>query len=232
MLSVLLLAAVAATAPPDEDSRRLAALGVRLAEREARLKGRVATVYRLSRGGLPRAVLAAGDRDLARVRLAMLAEVVRRDVREIRELALERDALGRRVEHARVHVRPPPDPSASALDPLRGRLPPPVGGTTPVPALGGLGFRAHGVLEVRAVAPGRVVFAAPFEGFEQLVMVDHGGGDTSLYARLGDLAVSEGDAIRAGQTLGHLPPGGVLYFEIRRGADLLPAARWLRGTDR
>jgi len=232
MLSGLFAAAVAyaveVRVPSEDDSRRLATLAARVDEREQRLRGRLAGLYRLCRGGLPRAAVAAPDRDRAAASLAMLLRVIRRDAFEIGELARERDGLSRRLEEADSRPRRPPDPTASALEPLRGRLRAPLFGSAPSAALGGLSFRARASREVSAVAPGRVVFAAPFEGFERLVMVDHGGGDTSLYARLSDLAVAEGDVVRAGQTLGRLSRGGTLYFELRRGSDLLPAARWLR----
>ena len=234
MLEALLLAAVATAAPiaattsGGDDERRLAALTARIGQRETLIRARLATLYRLSRGGLPRAVAAGGDRDLQAARLSLLLRVVRRDRFEIGELLRERDAVGGRIEEESRRAHPAPDPSASAIEPWRGRLAAPLSGSTPAATFGGLSFPSRGSLEVRAVGPGRVVFAAPFEGFERLVLVDHGGGDTSLYARLLDLAVSEGERVRAGQRLGRLPPGGALYFELRRGAELLPAARWLR----
>jgi septal ring factor EnvC (AmiA/AmiB activator) len=232
MPSGLLLAAVAALGleagdVADEEARRYAVIAARVAEREQRLRDRVAGLYRMRRGGLPLALAADTDRDGAAARFAMWLRVVRRDAYELRELTRERDELHRRLGGAD-SARRPPDPSASALEPLRGRLRRPLRGDAPVATLGGLTFRARGGRDVAAVAAGRVVFAAPFEGFERLVMVDHGGGDTSLYARLADLAVAEGDAVRAGQVLGRVARGGSLYFELRRGSDLLPAARWLR----
>ena len=232
MLSGLLAAVVAAfpidgRIPSEDDSRRLTTLCSRVAEREKRLRGRLAGLYRLCRGGLPRAVVAAADRDRAAASLSMLLRVIRRDAFEIGELARECDTLGRRLEGETSRPQRPPDPPAAALEPRRGRLRSPLAGSAPLAALGGLRFRARASRDVSAVAPGRVIFAAPFEGFERLVMVDPGGGDTSLYARLSDLAVDEGDAVRLGQTLGRLSRDGTLYFELRRGSDLLPAARWM-----
>ena len=211
----------------EDDARRHVLLAARVAEREQLLRDRLAGLYRMRRGGLARALALGADRDRAAANLAMLLRVIRRDAFEIGELARERDRLRGRLE-ASDRPRRPADPSASALEPLRGRLRPPLAGGALVATLGGLTFHVRDAREVSAVAPGRVVFAAPFEGFDRLVMVDHGGGDTSLYARLDDLTVAEGDVVRAGQTLGRVPRGGSLYFELRRGYDLLPPARWLR----
>jgi len=228
LLLLATLAPARAGGSDGEDERRLAALTARVAEREAQLRGRLATLYRLSRGGLPRSVVAAGDLDLQATRLSLLLRVVRRDLFEVGELVRERDTIGDRIEEESRRAAPASDASASAIEPLRGRLFAPLSGSTPEPTFGGLTFPSRGAREVRAVAPGRVVFAAPFEGFGHLVLVDHGGGDTSLYARMIGLLVSEGDPVRPGQPLGRLAARGALYFELRRGAELLPAARWLR----
>jgi len=226
--ALLAASTLAAAAPPsEEDLRRHSTLTARVAERQALLRSRLATLYRLSRGGLPRAVV-SGDREQAAARLSLLSRVVRRDLFEIAELARERDTVGLRIEEGKRRSQPEPDPSASALEGLRGRLPPPLAGSRPVAALGGLSFAAGSSRNVRSVAPGRVVFAAPLEGFDRMVLVDHGGGDTSLYARLREVTVSEGDEVRAGERIGRLARDGILYFELRRGADLLPPARWLR----
>jgi septal ring factor EnvC (AmiA/AmiB activator) len=226
--ALLLAVSLAAQSPtPAEDARRLAALTARVTEREAVLRERVTTLYRLCRGGLSRAVV-SGNRESASARLSLLSRVLRRDLFEIAELSRERDAVGARVERWQRRSRPEPEPTASALEASRGQLSHPLAGSRPVATLGGLSYRVRSSRDVRAVAPGRVVFAAPLEGFDLMVVIDHGGGDTSLYARLGRVTVSEGDEVRAGERIGRLERKGTLYFELRRGAALLPAAAWFR----
>jgi septal ring factor EnvC (AmiA/AmiB activator) len=84
----------------------------------------------------------------------------------------------------------------------------------------GLFIRANAGEEVRAVAPGRVVFSDWLRGFGNLVIVDHEGGFMSLYAynesvyrRVGD-AVRMGDPIASVGSSGGSPETG-LYFELR-----------------
>jgi septal ring factor EnvC (AmiA/AmiB activator) len=68
------------------------------------------------------------------------------------------------------------------------------------------------------------------------VIVQHGGGDYSVYASLARAAVSVGQQVRKGDTVGHvgtadpdMPPH--LHFEIRRakGAAVDPL-EWLRAA--
>jgi septal ring factor EnvC (AmiA/AmiB activator) len=84
----------------------------------------------------------------------------------------------------------------------------------------GLFIRAKPGEEVRAVAPGRVVFADWLRGFGNLVIVDHDGGYMSLYAnneaiyrQVGD-SVQTGDPIASVGSTGGSPETG-LYFELR-----------------
>jgi septal ring factor EnvC (AmiA/AmiB activator) len=84
----------------------------------------------------------------------------------------------------------------------------------------GLFIRAQPGQEVRAVAPGRVVFADWLRGFGNLVIVDHDAGYMSLYAnneavyrQVGD-NVQTGDPIASVGSTGGSPETG-LYFELR-----------------
>ncbi|MFW5655954.1 MAG: murein hydrolase activator EnvC family protein, partial [Roseicyclus sp.] len=126
----------------------------------------------------------------------------------------------------------------------RGRLPWPVVGRVEVPfgkkvdpdsgmvlLSRGLDIRAHLSAPVRAVFPGRVVYAASRAGFGRLAIVDHGGFYT-LYAHLESFAVRAGDPVAAQQVLGHVgdsgsTKGAYLYFEIRKGRDPVDPIRWL-----
>lgn len=75
---------------------------------------------------------------------------------------------------------------------------------------------------VRAVAAGRVVYAG-FEPrkFGNLVVIDHGKGWHSAYAKLQKVTVKKGDRARAGERVGLLGNTGEttrteLHFEVRR----------------
>jgi LysM repeat protein len=84
--------------------------------------------------------------------------------------------------------------------------------------------------EVHASDDGVVVFSGWSNlgnlGYGNMVMLDHGNGDFSLYAGLAETtalcghSVSEGDVIGVAGITGH-PVGPYLHFEIRRGDDFL-----------
>lgn len=84
----------------------------------------------------------------------------------------------------------------------------------------------------RAVHEGRVAFAGPFTGFGNLVIVEHGEGDFSLYGHLRSLAVARGDTVERQAVLGEtgLTPAGVpgLYFELRIDGQAVDPLQWLK----
>lgn len=94
----------------------------------------------------------------------------------------------------------------------------------------GLDFRAPRGSEVRAVAKGKVVYAAWFRGYGNLVILDHGDEYHTLYAHLEAFEVELGAEVEAGQRLGRVGETGslkgpFLYFELRedgRPVDPLP----------
>ena len=85
---------------------------------------------------------------------------------------------------------------------------------------------------VRSIHEGRVVFADEFPALGQLVIVDHGGLAFSLYGYLGDIAVTKGMAVTAGQVVGlsGRAPGGepALYFELRIDGQPVDPLQWLK----
>ena len=97
------------------------------------------------------------------------------------------------------------------------------------PSWKGVFIKAPEGADVRAIAAGRVVFAAWMRGFGNLIIVDHGseylsiyGNNQSLLRRAGD-AVKAGDPIAAAGNTGGGEDSG-LYFELRhRGAAFNPA---------
>ena len=79
---------------------------------------------------------------------------------------------------------------------------------------------------------GRVAFAGPFAGFGNLVILEHGEGDHSLYGHLRVLGVARGDAVERQAVLGEtgLTPAGVpgLYFELRIDGRAVDPLQWLK----
>lgn len=69
---------------------------------------------------------------------------------------------------------------------------------------------------VRAVQPGKVIFAAPFRRYGRMVIVQHAHGLASVYAGLGDAVVREGVQVATLDALGSVGESGSFYFELRR----------------
>jgi murein hydrolase activator len=80
--------------------------------------------------------------------------------------------------------------------------------------------------EVRAVFPGKVLFAAPFEGYGTTVVVQHAGRALSLYAGLSACQVNREDMVSLGQVVGLA--SDKLYFEIRVENHPENPLNWLR----
>ena len=80
--------------------------------------------------------------------------------------------------------------------------------------------------DVVAVYPGRVVFAAAFEGYGPTVVLQHAGKVFTLYAGLLGVTVKRDDLVSLRQPLGRA--GETLYFEIRVENRPEDPRHWLR----
>lgn len=92
---------------------------------------------------------------------------------------------------------------------------------------------------VRTVADGKVEFAGVQNGYGNVVIVDHGKGQTTLYAHLSRIDVKPGQMITRGQYVGALgatgwATGPHLHFEFRQNGehkDPLEIARNAQGVE-
>lgn len=95
----------------------------------------------------------------------------------------------------------------------------------------GISYRAGPAAAVVAPCPGRVMFAAPFRSYGQLVIVDCGGGMLAVLAGLDRLTVKPGEAVKSGTALGQMGgSGGTLYLELRRGGHPVDPSLALHGA--
>ena len=99
----------------------------------------------------------------------------------------------------------------------------------------GIGIAASAGTAVKAIADGEVVLTEDIGTYGLTVIVQHGGGDYSVYGSLAQASVRVGAQVRKGQTVGTVGRGDPelpahLHFEIRRdrGAAVDPL-EWLRG---
>jgi septal ring factor EnvC (AmiA/AmiB activator) len=85
----------------------------------------------------------------------------------------------------------------------------------------------------RAVAGGRVVFTGNFEGYGNLLIIDHGNGYHSLYGNLSKTSIKEDSLLVEGMNIGSVSSSKqnktpVLYFEIRHKGRPVDPLKWLQ----
>ena len=138
-------------------------------------------------------------------------------------------------------------PSGASTPPSAPRQPPPLPPQLPAPSWGwpvqgplvttygsrsgtgqGIGIGGEIGQDIRAAAPGRVVYAGDgLVGYGQLLIIEHNDTYLSAYGHNDQLIVAEGDTVKQGQVIAAmgLGPGRQpqLHFEIRRnGAPVDP----------
>ena len=99
----------------------------------------------------------------------------------------------------------------------------------------GIGITADVGTAVKSVSSGTVAYAGPMGTYGSTVILEHGGGDYSVYGSLDKIAVRKGAKVIKGQTLGTVGVsdpalGPHLHFEIRRGGPAVDPAEWLRAA--
>ncbi|MBX5482608.1 MAG: peptidoglycan DD-metalloendopeptidase family protein [Myxococcaceae bacterium] len=164
--------------------------------------------------------------------------------------AKERGRLVRELEQADRRLTRMVDDFGSEVDDssfgqLRGALPWPVTGIIEVgfgkvvnPRFNtvtfqkGLDIRARAGEPVRAIAPGKVVYANWLRGYGNLLIIDHGSGYHTLMAHLSAFGRAVGDEVKAGDEVGRVGDtgslkGAYLYFEVRKSGIAVDPAEWL-----
>jgi murein hydrolase activator len=98
----------------------------------------------------------------------------------------------------------------------------------------GIGISAAAGTPVRAVAAGTVTLSEAMGTYGTCVILDHAGGDYSIYCSLGSTAVRVGQSVAKGAsvgTVGVADPelGPHLHFEMRPKGRAVDPLEWLRG---
>jgi septal ring factor EnvC (AmiA/AmiB activator) len=125
---------------------------------------------------------------------------------------------------------------------LRGKLPLPAPGRITArfgaPRTGygdlrwkGIFIRGREGQPVRAIYPGKIVFADRLEGYGLLLIIEHGDGYMTLYGNNESLYKKVGDPVEAGQVVASMGSTGSpfhpgLYFEVRHQGKPNDPLRW------
>ncbi len=88
----------------------------------------------------------------------------------------------------------------------------------------GIDFSASQGTPIYAADSGSVIFSGWYGGYGQTVIVDHGGGLSTLYAHASRVLVSEGQAVQQGQAIAAVGSTGLstgphLHFEVRQNGN-------------
>ncbi|MDB4878814.1 MAG: Peptidase [Gemmatimonadetes bacterium] len=155
------------------------------------------------------------------------------------------------TERRRAAARPNAPRAATSTSTLRtsdlGRLDWPVDGTVlyrfgrvinpnnTTTRWNGIGIAAPAGTPVKAVAPGTVVSVGALGTYGTTVIVQHGGGDYSVYASLSAASVRTGAAVRKGDQVGTVGVSDPdlrphLHFEMRPQGRAVDPESWLRGA--
>jgi septal ring factor EnvC (AmiA/AmiB activator) len=198
-----------------------------------------------------KALIAAAE-EAARVRERAEREAAERAAAEAaRAAAAEEEA--KRAEAARLKAailvpprdaRPPASGSESVL-PVRGRV---VTGFGQADDEGlrsrGVHIRAAASAEVVSPVAGQIVFAGPFKGYGQLLIVAAGEGYHLLLAGLGRIDGAVGQRVVAGEPVGRMGDGSAeggpsdgsggpeLYVELRRDGEPVDPLPWIGAGER
>lgn len=96
----------------------------------------------------------------------------------------------------------------------------------------GVDFSASYGSTIRAADSGRVIFSGWYGGYGQAVIIDHGGGLSTLYAHASRVFVSEGQTVTQGQAIAAVGSTGLstgphLHFEVRQNGNPVNPSAYL-----
>ena len=98
----------------------------------------------------------------------------------------------------------------------------------------GLTFETRPAAQVVAPYDGRVLFAGPFKGYGQILIIEHADGYHSLLAGLDRVESPVGQWLVAGEPVGVMPQGATkprLYLELRHNGQPINPLPWLATRD-
>lgn len=189
--------------------------------------------------------LGAEAEDLRDLLARLEEERKRREEEEKKRRDAEaREAAARAA--ARQAAKPPPEPTHPPHDgaarsftaakgdmplPARGRIVAQFGQTTDHGiSHKGISIETRGDAQIVAPHDGQVVFAGPFRGYGQLLIIEHSEGYHTLLAGMARIDSPVGQRLTAGEPVGVMGQSDgkpTLYFELRRNGQAVNPLPWL-----
>jgi murein DD-endopeptidase MepM/ murein hydrolase activator NlpD len=169
---------------------------------------------------------------------ASLEAMIRERQREEEERRRAAEEAARRAALLSGKALPPANPGAPGdfSWPVSGPITSPFG-LRPNPF--GAGLETHPGIDIgapmgatiAAAAGGHVIFAGWYGGYGNAVIIDHGGGTSTVYGHCSQIFVSQGQDVQRGQAIGAVgmtgrATGPHLHFEVRvNGVPVDPTSR-------
>lgn len=166
-------------------------------------------------------------------RIALLREIESKRI-EYEKALEELERNSREIEQMLLNLERTPEGQKRLATPWRGGFIHPVRGqltsrfgmrTHPIYGIRkmhtGIDISAPQGTTIRASAGGTVVFAGWWGGYGKVVIIDHGGGISTLYAHCSSIYVSEGQKVSQGEVIAAVGSTGLstgphLHFEVRK----------------
>lgn len=163
------------------------------------------------------------------------AENLAKQASDLKDLVakLEQESMKRKKEKKKVKTE-----ETGAFMASKGKIPYPVKGTivknygdaTDTGPSKGIVIQTRGNAQVISPFDGTVLFAGPFRGYGQLMIIEHDGGYHTLLAGMGRLDAVVGSSLMAGEPVGimsdELSP--TLYIELRHGGQPINPSSYMK----
>jgi septal ring factor EnvC (AmiA/AmiB activator) len=158
-------------------------------------------------------------------------------ISELEERAKNLQALVQKLERERSLL----SYGKTKPDHFKGRLSPPVHGKVislfKERGQNGIEIQAAMGAEIRAVLPGKILYADWFKGFGNIVVIDHGDHVFSVSGYCSQLLKKAGEEVAQGDVIGLVGSAGALkgpslYFEIRHKGKAQDPMDWISQPDK
>lgn len=160
-----------------------------------------------------------------------LQATIKRMLEEKRKLAAARNPRGKETVYYRGGKLAWPLPVAGSITSSFGTRTHPVFKTKTTHT--GVDIAAPKGTAINAANAGEILFTGWLRGYGQVVIIDHGGNLTTVYAHMSKIETTEGAKVKRGQLIGRVGSTGTstgnhLHFETRVNGEAVNPMRYLR----